>query len=73
MKTLKMKTIFFYAVLCCTFFVSPLSAQTQDPLSIYRAEREASLDLVHTKLAVAFDFEAKEMAGEAWITLSPQF
>ncbi len=73
MKTLKMKTIFFYAVLCCTFFVSPLSAQTQDPLSIYRAEREASLDLVHTKLAVAFDFEAKEMAGEAWITLTPHF
>ncbi len=48
-------------------------SQTQDPLSIYRSEREKTNNLVHTKLKVSFDFAKKQLNGEAWLTLTPHF
>ena len=54
------------------FVVSTLHAQ-QDPLSIYRSEREKVNNLVHTKLKVSFDFQNKLLNGEEWVTLTPHF
>ena len=48
-------------------------AQAQDPLSIYRSEREKVNNLVHTKLKVTFDFNEKQLNGEEWVTLTPHF
>lgn len=73
MKTLKMKYVIYFFVLLVGLTFQDGIAQTQNPLSIYRAEKEAIFDLQHTKLAVSFDFQNKEMAGEAWITLQPHF
>jgi aminopeptidase N len=39
----------------------------------YQPEREKTHNLVHTKLAVDFNFTAKTMNGEAWITAKPHF
>lgn len=55
------------------YFLFATQAQTKDPLSIYRAEKEKVHSLVHTKLKVDFNFEKQEMNGEAWVTLSPYF
>lgn len=41
--------------------------------NIYQAEREKINDLVHTKLKVDFNFEKKQLNGEAWVTLTPHF
>ena len=40
-------------------------SQTYDS---YRPERDKVHDLVHTKLKVDFNFDKKELNGEAWIT-----
>lgn len=53
--------------------VGQLVGQVQDPLNIYRAEKEKIFDLEHTKLKVDFNFKEKTMNGEAWITASPHF
>jgi len=42
---------------------SILSAQTQDPSSIYRKERDRINNLVHTKLKVDFNFQEKQLNG----------
>lgn len=55
------------------FIVSFLSAQIQDPLSIYRGEKNRVNNLVHTKLKVDFNFKEKQLNGEEWVTLSPHF
>ncbi|MBL4604442.1 MAG: M1 family peptidase, partial [Flavobacteriaceae bacterium] len=55
------------------FAFSFVSAQIQDPLAIYRKEKEKVNNLVHTKLAVNFDFNKKELNGEEWVTLTPHF
>ena len=52
---------------------SILSAQTQDPSSIYRKERDRINNLVHTKLKVDFNFQEKQLNGEEWVTLTPHF
>tara|TARA_R110000787_G_scaffold167495_2_gene280421 strand:- start:1524 stop:3980 length:2457 start_codon:yes stop_codon:yes gene_type:complete len=52
---------------------SVVSAQIQDPSSIYRKERDKINNLVHTKLKVDFNFNEKELNGEEWLTLSPHF
>lgn len=39
----------------------------------YRAEDERINNLVHTKLKVGFNFEKRQLNGEAWITLTPHF
>jgi aminopeptidase N len=45
-------------------------SQTYDS---YRPERDKIHDLVHTKLKVDFNFDHKELNGEAWITVKPHF
>ena len=61
-------------LLIIVFFVSIITtAQTKDPLSIYRTEKDKINALEHTKLKVSFDFKNKELDGEAWITLKPHF
>ena len=45
-------------------------SQTYDS---YRPERDKVHDLVHTKLKVDFNFDKKELNGEAWITAKPHF
>ncbi|WP_438988407.1 M1 family aminopeptidase [Polaribacter sp.] len=39
----------------------------------YKAEREKTHSLIHTKLKVDFNFDKKELKGEAWITAKPYF
>lgn len=52
---------------------SLIFSQVQDPITIYRKEKEKINNLVHTKLKVDFNFEKKELNGEEWVTLSPHF
>ena len=59
-------------ILIILFPFSFLNAQ-QDPLTIYRAEKEKVNNLVHTKLKVDFDFKKKQLNGEEWVTLTPHF
>ncbi|MEQ6124016.1 M1 family metallopeptidase [Pseudotenacibaculum sp. MALMAid0570] len=66
MKFQKVLILFFL------FVFSFLNAQ-QDPLSIYRGERERINNLVHTKLKVDFDFKNRQLNGEEWVTLTPHF
>ncbi len=65
----------FKVLLLCFFLSIGLSiAQETDAINTqYRGEREKVSDLVHTKLKVSFDFKKSQMAGEAWITLTPHF
>lgn len=63
-------------ILLLCFFLSIGSTIAQETGAInteYRGEREKVSDLVHTKLKVSFDYEKSQMAGEAWITLTPHF
>ncbi|MCG1036781.1 M1 family metallopeptidase [Polaribacter sargassicola] len=39
----------------------------------YQPERDKIHDLVHTKLKVDFNFDKKQLNGEAWITAKPHF
>ncbi|MGB0890900.1 MAG: M1 family metallopeptidase [Flavobacteriaceae bacterium] len=39
----------------------------------YRAEKDKTNALVHTKLKVKFNFTKKELYGEGWVTLKPYF
>ncbi|AUC84245.1 peptidase M1 [Polaribacter sp. ALD11] len=41
--------------------------------SIYKAEREKTYNLIHTKLKVDFNFVEKQLNGEAWVTAKPHF
>ena len=41
--------------------------------SNYKAAKEKTHDLIHTKLKVDFNFEEKQLNGEAWITAKPHF
>lgn len=65
----------FKVLLLCFFLSIGLSvAQETEAINTqYRGEREKVSDLVHTKLKVSFDYENSQMAGEAWITLTPHF
>lgn len=60
-------------VIVSVLFVSLAAAQTKDPISIYRKEKDKTHALEHTKLKVSFDFKNKQLNGEAWLTLSPHF
>jgi len=61
-------------ILCFFLSMSSLIAQETETINTeYRAEREKVSDLVHTKLKVSFDYDKSQMAGEAWITLTPHF
>ena len=39
----------------------------------YKAAKEKTHTLIHTKLKVDFNFEEKQLNGEAWITAKPHF
>ncbi|WP_405604847.1 M1 family aminopeptidase [Polaribacter sp. Asnod1-A03] len=39
----------------------------------YKPERDKIHDLVHTKLKVDFNFDKKQLNGEAWVTAKPHF
>ena len=41
--------------------------------SNYKAAKKKTHDLIHTKLKVDFNFEQKQLNGEAWITAKPHF
>ena len=62
-----------FTFIICVFFISLVSAQTKNPQSIYRKEKDKVHALKHTKLALSLDFENKQLKGEAWLTLSPYF
>lgn len=54
--------------------VSPVSeAPIPDSLPIYNASEQKSFDLLHTKLAVSFDWKKKYVLGNATLTLKPWF
>lgn len=59
-------------ILIILFPFTFLSAQ-QDPLTVYRGERDKVNNLIHTKLKVSLDFKKKELKGEEWVTLTPHF
>jgi aminopeptidase N len=63
----------FSAFTLITF--SQSSSQLPDTAwkSIYRGSYPKINDLVHTKLAVNFDFDKQWMNGEEWVTLQPHF
>ena len=64
----------FHKILFVVFlFVFSFTEAQQDPLIIYRAEKEKVNNLVHTKLKVSFDFQNKQLNGEEWVTLTPHF
>jgi aminopeptidase N len=45
----------------------------QFPPSVYRASQTRTIDLIHTKLALSFDYEKEHVLGEAWIDFTPIF
>src|SRR3954452_4196895 len=71
-----MRMLIATAVAYC-LSLSSLLAQTQNEDTswkhIYRATPAKINDLVHTKLAVSFDYDKSWMYGKAWITLHPHF
>jgi len=71
-------------VFVCMFFgaIISVSAQENDSAAlqtdtawehIYRATYPKINDLVHTKLAVSFDYDKQWMYGQEWVTLQPHF
>jgi aminopeptidase N len=71
-------------VLVCIFVgaIISVSAQENDSAAlqtdtvwehIYRATYPKINDLVHTKLAVSFDYDKQWMYGQEWVTLQPHF
>jgi aminopeptidase N len=59
-------------ILCFALFIAgAASAQLKD--STYRASATIINNLVHTKLAVRFDYAKRYLYGKGWITLHPHF
>ncbi|TCI90715.1 M1 family metallopeptidase [Tenacibaculum sp. M341] len=58
--------LLFAMIFICEF------AFSQNP-SKYKAEREKTHNLVHTKLKVDFNFKDQTMNGEEWVTAKPHF
>src|SRR5215213_4219804 len=42
-------------------------------LPVYQAAKTRTIDIIHTKLDVRFDYEKQQMPGKAYITLKPYF
>ena len=72
-----MKKVFLSFILLVFTLItfSQSSTQLTDTAwnSIYRGSSPKINDLVHTKLAVNFDFGKQWMNGEEWVTLQPHF
>jgi aminopeptidase N len=64
---MKIKNCFLF------IFVSITAIGLSQNNAIYKAAIEKTHDLVHTKLKVDFNFEEKQLNGEAWITAKPHF
>lgn len=45
----------------------------EEPEVPYKASRTRTIDIIHTKLDVKFDYEKQHMYGKAYITLKPYF
>src|SRR6056297_1772114 len=45
----------------------------QYPRQVYRASQTRIIDLIHTKLALSFDYQNQRVLGEAWIDFTPIF
>ena len=48
-------------------------AQNPDWKTLYRLTPEKGMSMVHTRLEVRFDYSKAQMAGKAWLTMSPHF
>jgi len=72
MKKIFLILAFFSAA---TLAFSQQESQTTDTAwkHIYRGTYPKINDLVHTKLAVSFDYDKQWLYGEEWITLEPHF
>ncbi len=62
---------FISIILAFPGFTQP--AQTPAWNNVYRETALRINDLVHTKLAVSFDYQRSWLYGKAWITLQPHF
>lgn len=49
------------------------SPNEQFPQEIYRASYTRTIDIVHTKLDLSFDFEKESVLGQAWLHITPVF
>jgi aminopeptidase N len=65
-----MKLLISASVLLLTVIAN---AQNPDWKTIYRTTPEKGLSMVHTKLDVRFDYATSQMAGKAWLTMTPHF
>jgi aminopeptidase N len=77
---MKMKTIAamalsaFFAAGLNVSYAQETTAKADDPaMKIYRETPPKINDLVHTKLAVSFDYKKCYMYGKEWVTLRPHF
>ncbi len=43
------------------------------PKAVYRASQKRTIDLIHTKLDLSFDYQKERVLGEAWIDFTPIF
>jgi aminopeptidase N len=64
---MKIKNCFLF------FFIAITAIGYSQNNSIYKATGEKTHNLMHTKLKVDFNFEEKQLNGEAWITAKPHF
>ncbi|MFD2863318.1 M1 family aminopeptidase [Mucilaginibacter antarcticus] len=64
-------------IVIATASLGVATAQETQPanpkMNIYRATPPRINDLVHTKLAVSFDYKKRYLYGKEWITLKPHF
>ena len=44
-----------------------------NPMNIYRAATPQLWNIVHTRVALSFDYAAKTASGQEWVTLQPYF
>jgi aminopeptidase N len=49
------------------------SPKADAKMNVYRATQPRINDLVHTKLAVSFDYKKRYLYGKEWVTLKPHF
>ncbi len=50
-----------------------VTAPANNKLEVYKASKTHTIDIIHTKLKVKFDYEKQYMYGKAYITLKPYF
>jgi len=64
--------IFCFLIAICTVFIFPDSIFAQSlPQGKYHRIRERTIDIIHYKAELSFDFKTKAIAGTATITFTP--